>query len=158
VQIDAERTDLDEYGPDVPKCKAHQVLSEQGKTVRALLPQNPSMLFGWLIQQPQQDVMRVCAYCVAMTLNGVSGDEDSRVLDALATAAGLDMREWWTPTADSYLGSLPKSRILDVLTEAGAADSTAVLRNLKKSELANAAERHLVGTGWLPSLLRARLG
>src|SRR5690606_891885 len=113
---------------------------------------------GWLVQQPHQDVMRLCAYCVAMTLNGVSGDEESRALDALATAAGLDMREWWTPTAESYLGSLPKSRILDVLTEAGAAESTAVLRNLKKSELAHAAERHLAGTGWLPSLLRAQAG
>ncbi|MGH8175094.1 MAG: ParB N-terminal domain-containing protein [Steroidobacter sp.] len=158
VQIDAEPTDLDEYGSDVPKCKAHHVLSEQGEALRSLLPQNYSMLFGWLVQQPQQDVMRLCAYCVAMTLNGVSGDEESRALDALATAAGLDMREWWTPTAESYLGSLPKSRILDVLTEAGAAESTAVLRNLKKSELAHAAERHLAGRGWLPGLLRAQAG
>jgi hypothetical protein len=94
-----------------------------------------------------QELMSLCAYCVAMTIDGVSGDEDSKALDDLATAAGLGMRDWWTPTADGYLGSLPKERILDVLKEAGDGESTAMLRNLKRGELAHAAERHLAGKG-----------
>jgi hypothetical protein len=53
-----------------------------------------------------------------MTVNGVSADEGSHALDALADAAGLDMRDWFTPTAENYLGSLPKVRILDVVRDA----------------------------------------
>jgi ParB family chromosome partitioning protein len=63
------------------------------------------------------------------------------------------MRHWWAPTADHYLKSVPKARIFEALKEAGAAPD-ATLNQLKKSDLAAAAERQLAGTGWLPGLLR----
>lgn len=154
VQIDTESTGLDQYAPDVQGCKAQVALSERGEALRAPLPDDAATLFTWLLQQPQAEVLQLCAYCVATTVNGVTSDEGCHALDALAQAAGLDMREWWAPGADNYLGSLPKARILEVVREAASPEVAATLTSLKKAPLAAAAEKRLAGTGWLPGLLR----
>ena len=154
LQIETQQTPLDQYAPDVPACKAQAAIAERAEALRAALPDDPQALFAWLLQQPQAEVLNVCAYCVALAVNGVNADEGSSVLDALATAAGLDMRDWWTPTAENYLASIPKARILDVVREAVSPEAAATLTSLKKNPLAQAAERRLAGTGWLPSPLR----
>ncbi len=154
VQIDTEATSLDQYAPDVQACKAQAVLAERGEALRSVLPGDSATLFTWLLQQPQDEVLRLCAYCVATTVNGVTPDERSHALDALANAAGLDMRDWFTPTAETYFGSLPKARILDVVREAVSPEVAATLTSLKKEPLAVAAEKRIAGTGWLPSPLR----
>lgn len=154
VQIDLRRTNLDQYGEDVAGSKAHRTMAELTEGWRARLPSDSAGLFDWLAQQPQADVLSLCGYCVATTLNGVSTDESGGGLDALGKAAGLDMREWWSATADGYLKSVPKARIFEALTEAGATPSGA-LDKLKKGDLALLAEQRLAGTGWLPAVLRA---
>jgi len=153
VQIDVRRTNLDQYGEDVAGSKAHRAMAELAEGWRVRLPSACAGLFDWLAQQSQADVLSLCAYCVATTLNDVSADESGGGLDAIGKAAGLDMREWWSATADGYLKSVPKARILEALTEAGVTPSGA-LGQLKKADLALLAERRLVGTGWLPAVLR----
>ena len=154
VQVDTKETVLDQYAPDLTACKAHGVLAERAETLRAVLPDDPTMLFAWLLQQPLPEVMCLCAYCVALSLNGVSAEESSPMTDALAAAAGLDMREWWAPTAQNYLGSISRAQILEAVREAVSPEAAAALTGLKKSPLAEAAEKRLEGTGWLPSPLR----
>ncbi len=153
VQIELRRTNLDQYGADVADSKAHRAMAELAEGWRTRLPSDSATLFDWLAQQPQVDVLSLCAYCVATTLNGVSADESGSGLDALGNAAGLDMRQWWSPTADSYLKSVPKAHIFEALAEAGATPSGA-LEKLKKGDLALLAEQRLAGTGWLPAVLR----
>jgi len=156
VQIETEQTSLDRYAPDVRGSKAQAVLVEHGKVLRSALPDDPAMVFAWLLQQPQEEVLRLCAYCVAVTVNGVSADEGSHALDGLARALGLNMLDWWQPTAENYLGSVPKARILDVVREAISPEAAATLTSLKKGPLAAAAEKRLAGTGWLPGPLRGQ--
>ena len=108
----------------------------------------------WLLEQPQAQVLSILAFCVATTLDGVQSDEVSSPTAALARAAELDMREWWTPSVQNYLGSIPKARILAVVTEAVSAQAAAPLAKLKKAAITTAAEQQIVGTGWLPSILR----
>ena len=74
--------------------------------------------------------------------------------DALASASGLDMREHWTATADSYLGRVTKARILEAVAEGASPEAAQRLADLKKDEMAEAAEAALKGKGWLPPLLR----
>jgi ParB family chromosome partitioning protein len=154
VQIEADRTAFGEYASDIRGCKARVVLAEQGETLRSGLPADPVMLFAWLLQQQQEEVLQLCAYCVALSINGVSDDENDHSLDALADAAGLDMRDWFAPSAENYLGSVPKARILEVVREAVSPDAAATLGRLKKAALIQEAEKRLTGTGWLPSPLR----
>ena len=154
VQIDTDEPTFDPYAPDVKDCKAQGALAEQAAALRESLPDDPATLFAWLLQRPQDEVLKLCAYCVATTINGVTDDEGSHALDALANAAGLDMNRWWVPTADNYLNSLPKARILDAVREAVSPEIAATLTSLKKGALAQAAEKRLAGTGWLPKPLR----
>jgi ParB family chromosome partitioning protein len=55
---------------------------------------------------------------------------------------------------DNYLGSIPKARVLAVVTEAVSGHAAAPLAKLKKAAITKAAEKQLVGTGWLPTILR----
>ena len=86
----------------------------------------------------------------------MSGREADTTGDALAAAVGLDMADWWTPTAGSYLTQVPKARIVKAVTEAVSVEKAAPLAKLKKGEAVAAAEALLQGTRWLPSPLRAR--
>jgi ParB family chromosome partitioning protein len=75
--------------------------------------------------------------------------------DQLAHAVGLDMAAaGWKPTVDSYLGRVPKARILEAVREAKGEHSAQLIDHLKKTEMAKEAERLLDGTGWLPEPLR----
>jgi ParB family chromosome partitioning protein len=60
----------------------------------------------------------------------------------------------WKPTVDSYLGRVPKARILEAVREAKGEHSAQLIDHLKKAEMAKEAERLLDGTGWLPDPLR----
>jgi ParB family chromosome partitioning protein len=75
--------------------------------------------------------------------------------DRLAATLGLDMAQWWQPTASSFFGRVPKVRILEAVTEARSKQTADNLAKLKKDVLAQRAEEKLTGTGWLPSVLRS---
>ena len=49
---------------------------------------------------------------------------------------------------------MTKARIVEAVTEAVGGEAVTRLDGLKKSEMAEAAETALAGTGWLPALLR----
>jgi len=61
---------------------------------------------------------------------------------------------WWTPSVDNYLGSVPKARIRAVVAEAVSEHAAVPLAKLKKAAITKMAEQQIVGTGWLPSILR----
>ena len=74
--------------------------------------------------------------------------------DQLAEALSLDMSAQWSATQDNYLGRVTKSQILDAVREAKGSAAARMIEHLKKSDMAQEAERLLAGTGWLPALLR----
>jgi ParB family chromosome partitioning protein len=135
-------------------CLAQGTLRARYTRIEAQLPREPEQLFTWLLEQPQAEILSMLAYCVAISVDCVQSDEAPSVADELACAAGLDMRAWWTATAESYLAHVSKARILEIVREAVSPEFAATLTDLKKGALAAAAERRLAGTGWLPPLLR----
>ena len=60
----------------------------------------------------------------------------------------------WVPTVETYLGRVPKVRILEAVREAKGVHAAQLIDHLKKPEMAQEAERLLAGTGWLPEPLR----
>jgi ParB family chromosome partitioning protein len=154
LRIQAETSALNAYAEDLAGSKAQTALESLRDQVGAGLPQDAEELFIWLLERPQAQVLSLLAYCVATTLDGVQSDEHSNPTAALARAAGLDMREWWTPSVENYLGSVPKARVLAVVTEAVSTQAAAPLAKLKKAAITKAAEHQLAGTGWLPNILR----
>lgn len=156
LQISAQHTSLEQYAADVRSCKAAEALESQRKAFIASLPADAEALLPWLIQQPQSEVLALLAFCVALIVHGVRGDEGPSELDPLAKALDFDMREWWTATAANYFGSVPKSRVLEVVREAVSPQAATALAILKKGPLTQAAEEKIAGTGWLPEFLRKK--
>ena len=113
-------------------------------------------LLPWLLSLDNAEVLTVLAPLVASTVD--AGCEDwsqgaCRSLAAgVATAARLNMTDWWTPTVETYFGRATKAQIGQAVTEAGAGPFNT---EGKKAEVAAAAARLIAGTGWLPALLRS---
>jgi ParB family transcriptional regulator, chromosome partitioning protein len=74
--------------------------------------------------------------------------------DRLAEAVSLDMTAHWAPTARTYLGRVTKTHILAAVREAVSDEAADRMADMKKQDMAEAAEQLLVGTGWLPALMR----
>ncbi|WP_455565844.1 hypothetical protein [Paenirhodobacter populi] len=75
--------------------------------------------------------------------------------DRLTRATGLDMVDaGFRPTAENYLGRVPKTRILEAVREGAGEGAAQLIDHLKKADMAREAERLLADTGWLPEPLR----
>jgi ParB family chromosome partitioning protein len=155
VEIDARSAALAPYAEELAGSKAHGVLQSRREVLERSLPKGAQQLFAWLLEQPQSEVLALLAFCVAQSVDGVTDSETRGAVDELALAAALDMREWWSATAASYFGSVPRARVLEVVTDAVSAEAAAPLSKLKKAALVQAAEEKVAGTGWLPSVLRS---
>jgi ParB family chromosome partitioning protein len=71
-------------------------------------------------------------------------------LDGRGGGAGFDLRDWWQPTADNFLGLLSKAQIVAALKEAGLAGAASDAEKMKKGDAASHAEQWLsapLGTG-----------
>jgi ParB family chromosome partitioning protein len=55
---------------------------------------------------------------------------------------------------DSYLGRVTKAQIVEAVAEGVSEDAARRIADLKKPDMAHAAEQLLAGTGWLPTALR----
>jgi ParB family chromosome partitioning protein len=104
--------------------------------------------------------MALFAHCVSLSVYAVHESWNrtpggKRHADQIACAVGLDMTAaGWTPTAETYLGRVPKARILGAVTEARGPQMAELIEGLKKSDMAEQAERLLAETNWLPEPLR----
>lgn len=101
--------------------------------------------------------MSSLAHCVSLTANTVrvphrSAEGREAHATILARTANLDMARYWQPTAANHLSRVSKERILQALREGDASDVETIAR-LKKPAMAEAAEKQLLGKGWLAALL-----
>jgi len=145
---------------DLPASAAWQAIEAAKQVWQGRLPPQPAGWLTWLIALPQADVLDLLALCTAMTVNalsGISGVSDAggaSDVGALADAVGLDMADWWQPTAESYLNHVPKAQIVQALQEAGAGQADGGLAGMKKDALVAKAASLLAGKRWLPVPLR----
>jgi ParB family chromosome partitioning protein len=133
---------------DSPAVKA---TAEQHAAWVTRLPEALISLWDWLRAQDAATVIALLAYCTACTVKPERGLHT----DQLAAAVALDMTQWWQPTVTGYLGRVPKTLILEAVTEGKSAAAADNLIALKKGEMADRAAQLLTGTGWLPAMLRA---
>lgn len=115
-------------------------------------------LWDWCFAASRDELLDVLAVAVASGLDAVvtKAEPNGRGVaegDALARVLGLDMAQWWQPTAAGYFGRVPKAVILSDLEAAGRGNAPSWAK-LPKADLAALAEREIAGTGWLPSPLK----
>jgi len=121
------------------------------------LPKDRAAWFAWLLELPQAEVLQLMALCSALTVNALPSASAAFDADALATAVGLDMADWWQPTAEGFLNHVSKAQIVQALKEAGAGPDTDRVGGMKKDLLVSTALTRLKGRRWLPEPLRPPL-
>jgi ParB family chromosome partitioning protein len=143
----------------VEGTKAFDAMTEAEGNWGSKIPGTPDALWTWCLEQDQQVLLDLLAFCLARSINAVRMKRDSADdrrfthADALGAVLKLDMAAWFTPTADNYFTKVSKPRILEALTEVKGATAPA-WDKAKKSDLAAIAEREIAQSGWLPTLLR----
>lgn len=142
---------------DLEGSRAWVSLEESIGRWQERLPGEGEDLFSWLQNLSQADQLDLLAVCVAHSVNTVEQREESAghaLAHQLAAAVGLDMADWWEPTAGSYLASVPKSRRMAAVREAVGEQAAAEVAGMKKDAMIGAAEEYLAGRRWLPQILR----
>ena len=141
---------------DMEASAAWQEIDAERSKWAAMLPKQRSNLLPWLIEQSDDVMANLFAFCVASTLDSVTGTEAAHPVNALADLLEVDMTKYWTPTQSSYLNHVSKARIAEVVSTAVSPEAAAPLAAMKKGDAAATAELRLVGTGWLPEVLAKR--
>jgi ParB family chromosome partitioning protein len=136
-----------------------KTLADRHEAWASDMPRDVADLWDFIAGLDQASVMALFAHCASLTVNAVRlpWEHRSRVqrtAEKLATAVALDMTAHWTPTVRTYLGRVTKAHILAAVREAVSNDAADRLAAMKKQPMAEAAERLLAGTGWLPPLMR----
>jgi len=142
------------HAPDVVEAPAATGLRRVREAWAQRLPSESDALFTELLGMPQGELLSLLAVSVASTIGAVCSRESERPALLLAHALGLDMHDWWAPTAAGYFEHVSKAKALEGV-QAFAPDQVARLAKLKKVELASEAERLAACSGWLPPMLCA---
>ena len=123
------------------------------------MPRDVAGLWGFIVGLDDEKRLALLAHCASRTVNALRlpWDRKPRTLqtaDRLASALALDVAKDWTPTVDSYLGRVTKAHIVEAVTEGVSEDAARRIADMKKPDMAQAAEQLLAGTGWVPTVLR----
>jgi len=107
----------------------------------------------------------VVAGSLEASLN-MTGERQVAFQDHLGSLVGIDMAQWWRPTAANYFDRVSKQVILDALTDVGSLELSSRFASVKKGDLAMSAERVFAGTyitevevrekalAWVPEVMR----
>ncbi|MFG9472266.1 ParB/RepB/Spo0J family partition protein [Pseudomonas aeruginosa] len=146
---------LEGMAPDWPESPAAVALRELQQVAGEALPQDSAELFAALLAKSQDELVRLLAVCVAVTVDVVTPRTTRQQPgEELAQAVRLDMAAWWKPTNEGYFRHVPKAAILEAV-ERFAPSHVTRLAKLKKADIASEAERLANGTGWMPAIFKA---
>jgi ParB family transcriptional regulator, chromosome partitioning protein len=139
---------------DLKGSRAFQAVEHAKAKWRERLPEQRAEWFAWLVALPPAELLELLSLCSALTVNALPSVGAAGDADAIAREVGLDMAEWWEPTAEGFLNHVPKAQIVQALKEAGLELARDGVEGMKKDVLVNTAAGRLRGTRWLPAALR----
>jgi ParB family chromosome partitioning protein len=155
LSVGASAIELERASQSVADSTAGQAFLVRHKSWADRMPEQ-EQCWAWLAGLDNGERVSLLAHCVSMTVNALESRQALAPENAmrLAQAAGLDMHSWWRPTAENFLGRLTKNEILAAVSEGVSQQASWRLAGLKKDRMAKAAEKLLVGSGWLPAPFR----
>jgi ParB family chromosome partitioning protein len=159
LDIEPNSQPLSGHADGIEDSVAARKLADRHATWARQMPRDAAQLWGFVRNLDHDSRMALFAHCTALSVFAVQLPWDRRDgaranADALAQMLGLDMTAYWTATAQTYFGRVPKARILEAVREACCGETAARLLGMKKQPMAEAAEQLVTGTGWLPEPLR----
>ncbi|REE06595.1 ParB family chromosome partitioning protein [Paraburkholderia sp. BL27I4N3] len=156
IDVHTSRDALVSNADDMAASVAWKALEGERAKWARMLPKRTDQLLAWLLEQDADVTSNLFAFCVAATLDGISGADRAHPINELANVLNVDLATYWQPTQASYFEHVSKARIEDVVREAVSPEAAADLRGMKKDAAAAAAGLRLSESGWLPEVLRNR--
>jgi ParB family chromosome partitioning protein len=152
-------TVLTSHADGIEDTPAGKAWADRHANWASQMPRDVTNLWGFVAELDHDSRMALFAHCVALTVNAVKLPWERKprakaTADRLAEAVSLDMTGYWRPTVQTYFGRITKARILEAVREGVSYDAADRMADMKKHDMAEAAEQLLVGTGWLPALMR----
>lgn len=152
IELSSETLEMIE-SPAINSCAART------GTWAQRLPRDVADLWNYLSKLGNDELLNLLAVCIAPSVNArkqpwEQSGERQRTADILAAALALDMTQFWSPTVETYFGSVTKAHILEVVREGVSEEAAERISGMKKEPMAKAAEKLLKGSTWLPALLR----
>jgi ParB family transcriptional regulator, chromosome partitioning protein len=159
IGVQPIKTDLAAHADGIEDSPCGKAWADRHANWARQMPRDVSVLWAFLVELDHDSRMALFAHCVALTVNAVRLPWDRRpramaTADRLAEAVSLDMTGYWRPTTRSYLGRVTKARILQAVREGVSDEAAERMADMKKVDMAEAAEQLLAATDWLPPLLR----
>lgn len=147
---------LERFASDLHGSKAAKAVTGRHEMWAARLPEDAAALWDFVVRLERQERFELLAHCTGLLIDAVCMDQNAALARAgqLADAVNLDMRDYWTVSVASYLGRVPKSLILEAAKEGVSEAASKRIADLKKADMAEAAENLLKNSGWLPAVLR----
>ena len=161
LQITAHSAFLGAHAPGIEDSPAGQEIAERHEAWAKALPSDVAALWDHISAMEHAERLALLAHCVALTVDAVRVPHPREKLPEehigqLSQAVQLDMAANWKPTAAAYFGRVSKERILEAVREAVSKEAADNIKGLKKLAMAEAAEKRMRDSRWLPPLLRPR--
>lgn len=153
------RVRIDEADVSRPITRAEspapQALAKLGETWRERLPSTSDALWAFICEASQQTLLELLAVLVAPAIELRPGRAEGFV-DAICSAADLDMSKYWNATPQSYFEHVCKDVIIDAIREVNPALDRSKLDKASKKEVLDRAKALFKASNWLPEPLRAK--
>lgn len=147
---------LSAIADDLESGRASQAVEAAKGRWQERLPQAREEWFTWLLALPQDELIELLALCASLTVSAMPGVANESALAVIAESVGLDMADWWEPTAASYLKHVSKPQIVQALKDVDLSADDNALLVMKKEALVTEAASRLNGKRWLPLALRGK--
>jgi ParB family chromosome partitioning protein len=159
LDIRPASTALASHADGIEDTRAGKAWADHHARWATQMPRDVGDLWGFVVELDHDSRMALFAHCVALTVNAVKLPMERKpramvTADRMAEAVSLDMTAHWVPTARTYFGRVTKTHILAAVREAVSIEAAERMADMKKQNMAETAEQLLVGTGWLPVLMR----
>jgi len=159
VDIRPVNTVLASHADGIKDTPAGKAWADRHANWARQMPRDVTNLWRFVSELDHDSRMALLAHCVGLTVNAVKlpWERKPRALataNQLAEAVSLDMTGYWRPTVRTYFGRITKARILEAVREGVSHEAADRMADMKKPDMAEAAEQLLAATDWLPVLMR----
>lgn len=151
------RVDEADVSRRITRCEssAPQALAETTEFWRDRLPSSSDALWAFIADADQQTLLELVAVLIAPAIELRPGRAEG-VVDAICSAAALDISKYWSATPASYFEHVRKDVIIDAIKEVNPALDRSRLDKASKKEVLDRAKKLFKGSAWLPEPLRTQ--
>ncbi len=150
--------EMAEHAPDLIGSKLYQsVQKTTDQWMQVFADLSGEQASQTILDMDEQRADELLAFIVGLTVNASTGKtvpENKQPGQAIANAASLTAAKHWKPTAQSYFSHLTRAQIADTVTQF-APDKVSSLKSLNKKATAEAAEKAVAGTDWMPIFMQS---